>query len=100
MFAPVATPERSGLHTGGRWDPVGADRSRTAAMAGPTLVDHARRAYVIYCPGEVYARSTQGVVRYADSGGDRPLVRGQRAPARHLSPICSQLENLASGPTT
>jgi len=41
-------------------------------MAGPTLADHARRAYVIYCPGEVYARSTQGVVRYADSGGDRP----------------------------
>jgi hypothetical protein len=49
---------------------------------------------------EVYARSTQGVVRYADGGGDGPVARGQRAPASHLSPICSPLENLASGPTT
>ena len=69
-------------------------------MAGPTLVDHARRAYVIYCPGEVYARSTPGVVRYADGGGDGLGVRANAPPASHLSPIRPQLENLASGPAT
>jgi hypothetical protein len=33
-------------------------------------------------------------------GGDDPGVRANAPPASHLSPIRSQLENLASGPTT
>jgi hypothetical protein len=83
----VRTPERSGLlnPAGGGTQSAPTGRGRRPWRRPRWLITLGVPT-VIYCP----VRSTPGVVRYADGGGDGLGVRANTPPASHLSLIRSQ----------